>query len=529
MKRWNGWGNPNTEVDVTRAGLAFLTARIGPVKRPRDAALADVVATVPACRLPDHPLVIALPETRVRHARGQSFPDWVALRGGRIPVFPDGVAFPQSDEEVQTLLGLAREQGWRLIPYGGGSSVTGHINPEAGERPVLTVNLTRLNRLRALDEISQLATFGAGVAGPDLEAQLRTHGLTLGHYPQSFEYSTLGGWVATRSSGQQSRGYGRIEDLFAGGTVLTPAGPLHLPPLPASAAGPDLRQVVLGSEGRLGILTEAVVRVSPLPEEESFQALFFPTFAAGAAAVREMLQAGAPLSMVRLSTAPETETTLRLAGHERLIGALEGLLRLRGVGGEKALLLLGFTGRPEPVAAGRKMALELARARGGVHVGRQLGDQWAKNRFRTPYLRNTLWAFGIGIDTVETAVPWAQVEATRLAVEAAIHEAAEAFGERLHAFSHLSHVYPSGASIYTTLIFRLATDPEESLTRWARLKAAASEAIVAHGGTISHQHGVGKDHRPYLVAEKGELGMALLADAARRFDPAGILDNGNLV
>lgn len=312
---------------------------------------------------------------------------------------------------MRDLIRYAGEVGARLIPYGGGTSVVGHINPLPGDAPVLTVNLDRLNGLLRFDEKSLLATFGAGVTGPFLEAQLRARGCTLGHYPQSFEYSTLGGWVATRSSGQQSLGYGRIEQLFAGGRLEAPAGTLLLPPFPASAAGPDLREAVLGSEGRLGVLTEVTVRARPLPERENFHAVFFPGWEQGQAAVRQILQAGLPLSMLRLSTAVETETTLALAGHERLIGALEGLLSLRGLGGGKCLLFLGFTGRDALVKMARKEALGLAGKFGGIHVGRAMGDQWRRSRFRTPYLRNTLWERGYAVDTVETAGDWAGIPA----------------------------------------------------------------------------------------------------------------------
>ncbi|MCB0033673.1 MAG: FAD-binding oxidoreductase, partial [Anaerolineales bacterium] len=265
MKRWNGWGDTNVEATLPESAVAYLHDLVGEAEPLADAPLADVVATVPESRLPEHPLLNRAPEVRVKYARGQSWPDWIAMRYGQMGVFPDGVAFPQTDMEVQMLLQLARDRDLKVIPYGGGTSVVGHVNPEPSARPVLTISMERLNRLRRFDSNSHLATFDAGVSGPNLEAQLRAKGFTLGHFPQSFEYSTLGGWIVTRSSGQQSRGYGRIEDLFAGGKLMAPAGDLIMPPLPASAAGPDLRQLVLGSEGRLGIITEATVRISPLP------------------------------------------------------------------------------------------------------------------------------------------------------------------------------------------------------------------------------------------------------------------------
>lgn len=528
MRRWNGWGDDTVDYPLHAAARYFLEALVGPGMPPRDATFEEVVAAVPPSRLPAHPPVSTGPADRLRHARGQSLPDWIALRSGRIPAFPDGVAFPTTATQVRDLMDFAAQVGARLIPYGGGTSVVGHINPLPGERPVLTVDLGRLNRLIRFDETSGLATFGAGITGPNLEAQLRARGYTLGHFPQSFELSSLGGWIVTRSSGQQSLGYGRIERLFAGGRLESPAGTLELPPFPASAAGPDLREVVLGSEGRLGILTEATIRVSLLPEEEAFHALFFPDFERGLAAVRQIMQARLPLSLVRLSTAVETRTTLALAGHERLIGALERLLSLRGVGDEKCMLLLGFTGREAVVNVARKEALGLARRHGGVHVGQAFGREWHKSRFRTPYLRNTLWELGYAIDTLETATDWANIPTLVEAIEGAVRPGLADMGERVHVFTHLSHLYPYGSSIYTTFLYRIAPDPEETLRRWQVLKTAASRAIVTHGGTISHQHGIGTDHLPYLPAEKGPLGMAVLRDLGERFDPDGMMNPGKL-
>jgi len=529
MRRWNGWGDDTVTYHLPAGAQRFLEELVGPGTPPQDAALEDVVASVPDSRLPDHALVSKDPEDRVRHARGQSLPDWIALRGGRISTFPDGVAYPSNDDEVRELLEFATETELRVIPYGGGTSVVGHVNPLPGERPVLTVDLARLSRLRRFDEVSQQATFGAGVMGPDLEAQLRARGCTLGHYPQSFELSTLGGWIVTRSSGQQSLGYGRIEKLFAGGTLVSPAGALELPSFPASAAGPDLREVVLGSEGRLGILTEATVRAAPLPEMEAFHAVFFANFEQGRRAAREIMQARLPLSMLRLSTAIETQTTLALAGHERLIGALERLLSLRGVGEEKCMLMLGFTGREALAKVARKEALGIAGQQGGIHVGRTFGNEWHKSRFRTPYLRNTLWEMGYAIDTLETAADWATVPAMLEAIEGALRPGLEDLGERVHVFSHLSHLYPYGSSIYTTYLYRVAPDPEETQRRWQVLKAGASEAILAHGGTISHQHGVGTDHLAYMPREKGPLGVAAIEGLCQRFDPAGMMNPGKMI
>jgi len=467
--------------------------------------------------------------SRLLHARGQGLPDWIALRSGRVGAFPDLVAWPESVADVKALIGFAQRSGALLVPYGGGTSVVGHVNPLAGARPVISVDLSRMSLLNRLDETSQLATFGAGVKGPDLEAALRTHGFTLGHFPQSFEFSTLGGWVATRSCGQQSLGYGRIERLFAGGRMETPAGPLEIPVFPASAAGPDLRELVLGSEGRLGILTEVTVRVSPLPEREEFLAVFFPDWDAGLVAARELAQSRLPLSMLRLATPEETAVTLILAGHERLIGALERYVRFRGKGEAKCLLLVGLTGRGGIVRSARREALATSRSYGGVSAGTAFGEGWRRTRFHAPYLRNALWEAGYAVDTLETAVCWSALSSVKAGVEKALREGLEEIGERVHAFSHLSHLYADGSSLYTTYLFRLASDPDENLRRWLRLKSAASRAIVEAGGTISHQHGVGIDHLPYLAAEKGSLGLSALQSLFRHFDPGGLMNPGKLV
>jgi alkyldihydroxyacetonephosphate synthase len=532
MRRWNGWGDDTIEVPVGEGALRFLAERLGPGSPPVDAAFEAVCASLAPGRLPPHPLVVTAPDVRLTHALGQSLPDWLRLRYGRVEAAPDGVAFPESADEVRELLRYAREAGAAVIPYGGGTSVCGHLDVLAG-RPTLSVDMGRLRALTSLDRESLLATFGAGVAGPDLEAQLRAHGYTLGHFPQSFEYSTLGGWVVTRSSGQQSLRYGRIEQLFAGGCMETPRGTLPLPTFPASSAGPDLRELVLGSEGRLGILTEATVRISPLPEFEAFHAVFLPDWEHAEPAVRAIVQARLGLSMLRLSNPVETATMLALAVHgkhaARQVALLETWLRLRGAGDARCMLLVGASGAKAQARAALAAALKIARRHGGVHMGRGLGERWKRNRFRNVYLRNAAWERGYAIDTVETALDWPNVTPAMRAVEAAAAQAMAEEGEQVHAYTHLSHLYPQGASVYTTFIWRLAGNYEADLARWRRVKTAVSEAIVAGGGTISHQHGVGTDHAPWLHREKGALGMDALRALFRQFDPDGCMNPGKLV
>lgn len=528
MRRWNGWGDSAQDYPLTDDARRFLRERLGEPRPVRDATLESALRTVPPSRLAGGAAFDASPEARLRHARGQSYPDWVALRAGEAGPFPDAVAQPTSHDEVGAVLAEARRRGAVVIPYGGGTSVVGHLGVPAGDRPVVSLSLARMDALLDLDETTWLARFGAGTPGPRVEAQLAQRGFLLGHFPQSYDYSTVGGWVVTRSSGQQSLRYGRIEQLFHAGRCATFKGDLRVGGVPASAAGPDLREAVLGSEGRLGVLTEATVRVRPLPGSEVFHALFFPSWEHGFAAIRALGHSELPLSMLRLSNEVETETQLALAGHARLIGWLERYLKLRGVGAGKVMLLVGITGGAAQVRRGLREALTLARRHQGVHAGARPGAGWVKNRFRSAYLRNSLWEAGYAVDTMETCLNWPQVTPYMRAVEQAAGEAFQADDERVHAYTHLSHVYRQGCSVYSTFVWRASGDASRERERWTRFKRAVSETIVKAGGTISHQHGVGADHAPYLPAEKGAAGMDLIRAMAREFDPDGLLNPGKL-
>lgn len=531
MKRWNGWGDDENALDYELSATAqrFLESLIGKSTTLPDASLEQVLDSVPASRLSPNDLYSVDAEDRLRHARGQSLPDWLALRSGELGVFPDAVAFPESSEAVQTLLHYAAAHSIDIIPYGGGTSVVGHINPEDNGRPVLTIDMTRMDKLMNLDRESQIATFGAGTIGPKVEAQLAAEGFTLGHYPQSWELSTVGGWVASRSSGQQSLRYGRIEQMFAGGRIETLLGTLDIPTFPASSAGPDLREFFLGTEGRMGIITEVKVRVTPLPEQEAFHVLFFPSWEVGLAAVREITQSKMQLSMMRLSNAIETFTQLKLAGGTSVITLLEKYLHLRGAGDGKVMFTFGVTGSKGQCQSALKLTRQIAKRHGGVGAGPALGKKWEHSRFRSPYLRHGLWDAGYAVDTMETAIDWARVPEAVIGIESDITNALQDEDETVHAFTHLSHMYGQGSSIYVTYIFRCGSSYDETHARWKKLKSAGAEAIVRFGGTISHQHGVGKDHAQYLPAEKGELGIAAIRGLIEVFDPQQQMNPGKLI
>jgi len=533
MRLWNGWGKENSELLMElNSGLRnLLQALVGPATPLPEATLAEVIATVPPSRAPDHPLINSDPEIRVRHARGQSLPDWLAMHSGDVGQFPDAVAVPETSAQVRELLCYARDNNIDVIPYGGGTSVVGHINPQASSRPVLTIDMGAMNKLLHIDHQSHLATFGAGTAGPEVEAQLQKQGYTLGHFPQSWELSTIGGWVASRSSGQQSLHYGRIEKLFAGGAIETLAGTLEIPTIPSSSAGPDIREMILGSEGRLGIITEVVVRITPLPEQELFQVVFFPSWNVGLQAARELIQQRVAMSMVRLSNPLETTSLLYMGAGEDTSGvvALETALAEKGVGAGKVMMTFAVTGSARHCATALEMALEHCAALGGVADQAGLGDQWAHGRFRAPYLRDPLGRAGYAADTMETAVDWSKLPEAVDNIESAIRNGLADEGEQVHAYTHLSHVYGQGSSIYTTYLFRLGDNYQQATQRWHKLKAAGARQTVASGGTISHQHGVGLDHRDYLSAEKGPLGLAAINSLCQLFDPKGQMNPGKLL
>jgi alkyldihydroxyacetonephosphate synthase len=542
MKSWNGWGDEknNFEFGLSKDSQNYIANILGESTVLPQITLDDAIAKVPQSKAPQHKLINTDAEVRLRHCRGQSIPDWLATHSGDFGTFPDGVAFPSTTIEVQELLQFAKQEDLIIIPYGGGTSVCGHINPEENERPIITVALTKMNNLIALDQNSQIATFGAGTLGPDVEKQLSLHGYTLGHFPQSWELSTIGGWVASRSSGQQSLRYGRIEKMFAGGKIETLQGTLEVPTFPASSAGPDVREMILGSEGRIGIITEVKVRVTKIAEQENFYVAFFPSWLIGMMATRKIVQQGTQLSMMRLSNPVETASHLKLGGNETSVKYLETYLSIRGIPKtnepQKTMFTFGITGSKAQCKSALKITKQFISEHKGIYIGTALGKHWEHSRFRSPYLRQGFWDVGIMVDTMETCLDWSVVPEASKDIELSIANALKCElnltpnnNEKVHVFTHLSHFYGQGCSVYTTYLFRMDKDYDKTMQRWLKLKAAGAEAIIRHGGTISHQHGVGKDHAPYLLAEKGELGMKAIKGLCHVFDPEQRMNPGTLV
>lgn len=524
-RRIGAWGFEGETYEPSPALLAWLGERLGPSKPLGRVPLARIVLP----RRRKLPRLAARSSTddgdRLAHARGQGLPDLLRLRAGKVPAAPDAVVRPAHEGEVTATLAACARAGVRVIPWGGGTSVTGGVNAPSGDAPAVALDLERLDGLRALDERSGLATFGAGTYGPALEAALATHGLTLGHFPQSFELSTLGGWIATRSSGQESLGYGGIADLVAGVCLVAPKGRLDLPAFPATAAGPDLRALVLGSEGRFGVVTAATVRARPRPAAKRVAAALLPTWETGLEAARALLRTGPPLALLRLSDAAETEVAvaLGLRGHRVLAAAARLWLSLRGISERACLLLLGAAGDRSGVRA-LDEAMAMLRDHGAVGLGDRPGRRWLADRFRHPYLRDALLDAGIATDTVESAAPWSRLPDLSRAVRNAFEHALAAEKERGAVLCHVSHAYGDGASLYFTFFFRCPADVDRAVALWASVKRAATSAIHAAGGTLSHHHGVGAWHAPWLEAEIGSDGVRTLAAVARALDPESVMN-----
>ena len=466
---------------------------------------------------------------RVVHAAGQSYEDLVRLRAGDGRGAPDAVVAPGSRDEVAVALAVCREEEVAVVPFGGGTSVVGGVEPGRGRfEAVVSLDLGRLDSLVALDERSLTATFEAGVSGRRAEALLDERGLTLGHFPQSFEHATIGGYLATRSAGQASTGYGRVEDLVLGLRCVTPAGELRIDPVPASAAGPSLLELLVGSEGAFGVITQATLAVRRRPSTRRYEGFSFASFEAGAEALRALAQAGVGPDLARLSDDGETALALAQAAADGavVVRALRRYLRLRGQRGP-CLAILGWEDTDAETRRRWARSARILRAAGALALGSRAGNAWARARFDGPYLRDDLLDAGILVETIETATTWSRLAGLHRSVGAALAGALTARGTPPLVGCHVSHVYRSGASLYFTVL--AAQERGSELEQWRAAKAAASDAIVAGGGTITHHHAVGSVHVPWLSAEVGELGVEALRALKARLDPTGIMNPGKLV
>ena len=453
--------------------------------------------------------------TRLGHTRGWSTTDLLRLRGGDASAAPDAVVYPTDHDAVVGILDICERHRIAVVPYSGGTSVVGGLNPLSDRfDSVIVIDVSRMNRLEEFDEVSRIARFGAGARGPHVEELLRDRGYTLGHFPQSYEGASIGGYAATRSAGQSSAGYGRFDDMVVGLRIATPRGELTLGTAPRSATGPDLRQLFLGSEGIFGVITAVTVRVRPTPEVRVFEGWQFTDFAAGADALRALAQDGPLPTVLRLSD--EVETQINLSDPTNMLGG----------GPDGCLAITGYEGREADVAYRRDAAAQVLSEHGGRPLGADPGEAWRIGRFRAPYLRDPLLDAGVLIETLETATFWSNLQRTRRAVTDALTRSLAGQGTQPLVLCHISHVYDSGASLYFTVACAQTDDP---IAQWANAKDAANAAIRDQNAAASHHHGVGTDHRDNHAAEIGPTGHAAVAAVKAALDPTGILNPGILI
>jgi alkyldihydroxyacetonephosphate synthase len=532
--KWWGWGDPAVEPELDGPALETLRERIGEVGPSAPAPTLDGFKLPEPQSLPRSVIeavgeenVFTGSEDRVRHATGCGYADLARLRSRQMDAAPDAVVLPADADEVQRVLELCATESVAVVPFGGGTSVVGGVEPLRGNHErLISLDLCRLRGVE-VDARSLTATLGAGLRGPEAEAELAKHGLVLGHYPQSFEYATIGGFAATRSAGQASSGYGRFDSLVSSVRLIAPGGELRTLDTPHTAAGPALREVVVGSEGVFGVIPDVTVRVRPAPKERRYEAWIAEDFEAGAEIVRALAQGPGLPDVIRVSDEEETEVSLALSGPRGLAGTLFGGylgLRRRRDG---CLIIVGFEGEEESIARRRALGVRALRAGGAAYLGQAAGRSWEHGRYQGPYLRDTLMGMGAMVETLETSHTWRDLFKLYRGVGEAIRGSLAAQGTPGLVFCHLSHAYADGASLYFTFISRARAGAE--IEQWGQVKRAASKAIVSAGGTITHHHAVGRDHAPYMEAEVGKIGLEVLRAVKQELDPAGVMNPGKLL
>ena len=459
--------------------------------------------------------------SRASHTRGKSYPDVVRGLQGDYRSAPDICAFPNTESEVARVLEAASQANLAVVPFGGGTSVVGGVEcPIGGHNGVLSLDLRHLNQVAEVDDLSQLARIGAGATGPELSAQLSVHGLTLRHYPQSFEFSTLGGWIATRAGGHFATLYTHIDELVAGTRMITPSGTWASRPLPGSGAGPSPDRLVCGSEGILGVITEAWMRVRPIPRHRASATFRFAEWAAAVDATRTLAQSGLYPSNCRLLDRGEAMLhQVSLSGHH--------------------LLLLGFESAHHEVGDKMREGQRIAEAHAGHCTdGVKISDrgasptsdasaQWKKAFFDAPYLASTLATLGVMADTFETACTWSAFDEMHEELVSTLNPELRRAGGAGLLTCRFTHVYPDGPAPYYTFVTPARTGAE--LEQWAAIKSLASEILLKHGATITHHHAVGRTHRPWYDRQRPDPFARSLRAAKREVDPQGLLNPGVLI
>jgi alkyldihydroxyacetonephosphate synthase len=545
--KWWGWGDEG--VSFTHEDKPALAPFL---KRALDLDVTRIVAQPPPfdeLRVPEPSLSPELaaaleqavgdvstdPLDRVVHARGKSLRDLVRHRRGELGRLPDVVVRPADEDQVAAVMRAALEADAVLIPFGGGTSISGSLEASEQERrTVISLDLSRLRRVLAVDAPSGLARVQVGAFGPDLERQLNAQGWTLGHFPDSFTHSTLGGWIATRSSGMQSDRYGDIADVTRAVRVVTPAGLLVTRPVPHASTGPSVREMVLGSEGRLGVITEATVHVRRVPERRVILGYLFPSWSDGLAAMQDIAASEAAASVTRVSDSYETAFSFATRKDPTILDRLKSLAlttylrRRRGFELDAmCLAFIGYEGSERHVAAQRKAVGRIAGRHGGLCIGASPGELYDQKKFDTPYIRDFLLDRGALADVSETSAPWSRLSPLYDTVMSAAHGAFDELGVRGYIMCHLSHSYHAGACLYFTFGFKPSAQ-DDGLAQYDRVKSAIQQAFIDAGGTLSHHHAVGTEHARWLEEDISAPGVAMLQALFSGVDPGANLNPGKI-
>ena len=544
--KWWGWGDEGTGFDISnrpdlwpyiRSGLELsadpacvppvaFESIVLPERKTNPTFLAELVERLGAARVRDDK------QERLTHAFGKSFRDLWRMRRGSVDYAPDAVVYPDSAEDVATVVDAAARHQVGVIPFGGGTNIAGCLEPlDKRNRMTVSVDMRRMNRLLKLDAESETARFQAGVLGPHLEAQLKRSGFTLGHFPDSFLYSTLGGWVATRSAGMQSDRYGKIEDIVLSLKMVTPAGAIETLAVPRASSGIDVNRLCIGSEGTLGIITEVTLNVHRVPQRKQTYGYLFPDFSSGVRALHRCHREGCVPAMARLNDANKTALSFAFKtaqgaakrGMGRLIKAyLKHIRRMKLE--EACLMLVSHEGSEEAFERDRNRAGEIFHELGAFPLGTAPGKAFQSGKFDFPYLRDFLWDRGILTDVSETATVWSNILPL---YNAAIHSIEVALATHCRSGwvgCHISHTYHAGASLYFT--FGLVPKPGDEFAQYLRVKKAAEDSFLDNGATLSHHHAVGYEHLPWLEREVSPAGMRAIQALKSGLDPDGLFNSG---
>jgi alkyldihydroxyacetonephosphate synthase len=547
--RWWGWGTLDQQcaLDENPGLWALLRQELSlPDEVPESPPPSLEAIDLPPSRL-DDPVLTSLhhllgernvrtdKRTRIEHCCGKSYQDLIRLRAGAISQPPDAVVYPADEGQVAAVLSWAASREIGVVPFGSGSDLSGGLESREDDRPTITLDLARLNRLMTLDRASWIARLQAGARGPEIETALNAKGFTLGHFPQSFEFSTLGGWIATRSAGQAATGYGKIEDLTQALRLVSPAGIIETRDASAPSSGPNLLSVLIGSRGAYGVITEATMRVRPVPEVQDYRGFLFHHLEEGIDALRSVIQRGPRPTIARLADAAETALFATVT-HER--NGLRSLLVDRGLEtylmwkghsltGGSCLLLLGYDGESDLTQKRWQQAATICQDHGGLAIGRTTGESWKRLRFQFPYLRDALVARGIMVGTIQATTVWSNLQRLYTDVTAAVRAASRVANDGPgYAMTHISQATEWGASIRTTFMGRQV--PGEEIAQWQAVKQAAVEVILNAGGALSYHYDAAHRPAPVFSREMGPVGPTVLHSLKRSLDPAGIMNPGVL-